>query len=437
MDLVYEPGDEVGLQRPRGRSCSARSWSAWRARTSTPSRARAIFEPLGMKDTTFRPGPELAPAHRAHRERPLARPRPARRGARRERVRPRRRRCPRRPLRHRPRPRPLRADAARTAASSSTSASSRARRSSGSPSARACPDSSRAPGLGHARATNSSAGTCSRPRSFGHTGFTGTSMWIDPERKLFVILLTNRVHPTRENNADPPGPPRRGRRGGAGAGPAMNSRAARGRPCWPPPSSRSGAAAETPGTRWRRAATPAGKATAQARSRGHGRAVTSRSASSRSRPTKGGPLKGKKVGLIAHAASVTADGRRAVDVLRAAGVDVVRLFAPEHGVRGQAAAGEKVGDSGSDPHAAPRRQPLRREDEADAGGPEGPRRPRLRPAGRRRALLHVREHDDARPARRPPTPASSSWSSTGRTLWAASASKARRATRATASRRAS
>jgi beta-glucosidase-like glycosyl hydrolase/CubicO group peptidase (beta-lactamase class C family) len=35
--------------------------------------------------------------------------------------------------------------------------------------------------------------------SFGHTGFTGTSIWIDPERQLFVVLLTNRVHPTREN----------------------------------------------------------------------------------------------------------------------------------------------------------------------------------------------------------------------------------------------
>ncbi len=38
------------------------------------------------------------------------------------------------------------------------------------------------------------------PRSFGHTGFTGTSMWMDPDCGLFVILLTNRVHPTRENN---------------------------------------------------------------------------------------------------------------------------------------------------------------------------------------------------------------------------------------------
>jgi beta-N-acetylhexosaminidase len=37
-------------------------------------------------------------------------------------------------------------------------------------------------------------------RSYGHTGFTGTSIWIDPEREIFVVLLTNRVYPTRENS---------------------------------------------------------------------------------------------------------------------------------------------------------------------------------------------------------------------------------------------
>jgi len=35
--------------------------------------------------------------------------------------------------------------------------------------------------------------------SYGHTGFTGTSIWIDSDRQLFVVFLTNRVHPTREN----------------------------------------------------------------------------------------------------------------------------------------------------------------------------------------------------------------------------------------------
>jgi CubicO group peptidase (beta-lactamase class C family) len=44
-----------------------------------------------------------------------------------------------------------------------------------------------------------SAGHRMSPHAFGHTGFTGTSIWVDPDRDLFVILLTNRVNPTREN----------------------------------------------------------------------------------------------------------------------------------------------------------------------------------------------------------------------------------------------
>jgi CubicO group peptidase (beta-lactamase class C family) len=46
----------------------------------------------------------------------------------------------------------------------------------------------------------SSAGRYFSPRSFGHTGFTGTSIWIDPDKILFVVLLTNRVNPSRVNN---------------------------------------------------------------------------------------------------------------------------------------------------------------------------------------------------------------------------------------------
>ena len=46
---------------------------------------------------------------------------------------------------------------------------------------------------------NSSSGHYFSAHSFGHTGFTGTSIWIDPDRQLFVVLLTNRVNPTREN----------------------------------------------------------------------------------------------------------------------------------------------------------------------------------------------------------------------------------------------
>lgn len=62
------------------------------------------------------------------------------------------------------------------------------------------PGSDRALGWDTKSAEGSSAGTLFSPRSFGHTGFTGTSIWIDPDRRIFVVLLTNRVHPTRENN---------------------------------------------------------------------------------------------------------------------------------------------------------------------------------------------------------------------------------------------
>lgn len=43
----------------------------------------------------------------------------------------------------------------------------------------------------------SSSGTIMSARSFGHTGYTGTSIWIDPPRRAIIVLLTNRVHPTR------------------------------------------------------------------------------------------------------------------------------------------------------------------------------------------------------------------------------------------------
>jgi beta-N-acetylhexosaminidase len=48
-------------------------------------------------------------------------------------------------------------------------------------------------------ATGNSAGTRLDPRSFGHTGFTGTSLWMDPSRELVIVLLTNHIHPTRNN----------------------------------------------------------------------------------------------------------------------------------------------------------------------------------------------------------------------------------------------
>ena len=48
--------------------------------------------------------------------------------------------------------------------------------------------------------TTSSCGTRMSSRAIGHTGFTGTSLWVDPEADVYVVLLTNRVYPSRSNN---------------------------------------------------------------------------------------------------------------------------------------------------------------------------------------------------------------------------------------------
>lgn len=50
----------------------------------------------------------------------------------------------------------------------------------------------------------SSGGDFITNEAFGHTGYTGTSIWMDPELDLWVVLLTNRVHPTRENQKHVP-----------------------------------------------------------------------------------------------------------------------------------------------------------------------------------------------------------------------------------------
>jgi CubicO group peptidase (beta-lactamase class C family) len=62
----------------------------------------------------------------------------------------------------------------------------------------AVPGSSRALAWDTMR-TTSSCGHLMSTRAVGHTGFTGTSVWIDPDRGIYVVLLSNRVHPSRTN----------------------------------------------------------------------------------------------------------------------------------------------------------------------------------------------------------------------------------------------
>ena len=61
------------------------------------------------------------------------------------------------------------------------------------------PESTYALGWDTPSQKNSSSGNYFSSNSVGHTGFTGTSMWIDLEKKITLIFLTNRIHPTRAN----------------------------------------------------------------------------------------------------------------------------------------------------------------------------------------------------------------------------------------------
>lgn len=63
------------------------------------------------------------------------------------------------------------------------------------------PGSTRALGFDTPSRPLSQAGGRFGPRTVGHLGFTGTSLWIDPDREVIVVLLTNRIHPTRANDA--------------------------------------------------------------------------------------------------------------------------------------------------------------------------------------------------------------------------------------------
>jgi len=61
------------------------------------------------------------------------------------------------------------------------------------------PNAERTLGFDAPAATGASCGRYVSQKSVGHLGFTGTSFWMDLERSIIIILLTNRVHPSRDN----------------------------------------------------------------------------------------------------------------------------------------------------------------------------------------------------------------------------------------------
>jgi uncharacterized protein YbbC (DUF1343 family) len=128
--------------------------------------------------------------------------------------------------------------------------------------------------------------------SYGHTGFTGTSVWIDPGAQTFVIFLSNRVHPDGKGDT---GPLRR----------------------------------------------TLGTLAAEAVSRDAGAVLNGIDVLVREDFAR---LRGLRVGLITNQTGRDRDGRTTIDLLFAAkDVKLVALFSPEHGIRG--VADDKVGDS--------------------------------------------------------------------------------------------
>ena len=115
--------------------------------------------------------------------------------------------------------------------------------------------------------------------SYGHTGFTGTSLWIDPQSRTYVILLTNAVHPKAGKNLS--------------------------------------ALRRSIGTIVAAAVTGA------------------RAGLDVLEEENFASLKGKRIGLITNQTGIDRAGRRNVDVMQRAGVNVTALFSPEHGITGK------------------------------------------------------------------------------------------------------
>ena len=149
--------------------------------------------------------------------------------------------------------------------------------------------------------------------SFGHTGFTGTSLWVDPRTQLFVVFLSSRLHPDGVGDVTP----LRARvatiaasalTGGAGVDNPTTLR--------------------TTGTDFGASSDPARPVTGTPTTR----VLTGIDVLARDGFAL---LQGRKVGLITNHTGRAAGGATTIDLLhKAPGVSLVALFSPEHGIRG-------------------------------------------------------------------------------------------------------
>jgi uncharacterized protein YbbC (DUF1343 family)/CubicO group peptidase (beta-lactamase class C family) len=152
--------------------------------------------------------------------------------------------------------------------------------------------------------------------SYGHTGFTGTSMWMDPKTNSFVILLTNVVHPKRGKSLS-----------------SLRSRVATAvAACF---------GLNVPGTvsltGYNETISGAGV------HRVVNRDVRTLTGLDVLEQDGFAELKGQRIGLITNQTGLDRDGHRNVDVMLARGVQLVSLFSPEHGISGS--QDTEVGDT--------------------------------------------------------------------------------------------
>jgi uncharacterized protein YbbC (DUF1343 family) len=168
--------------------------------------------------------------------------------------------------------------------------------------------------------------------SFGHTGFTGTSIWIDPASDSFIIFLSNRVHPDGKGDVGP----LRGRVASIVASSITDASASKAR------EQAGNSAAEL--------------LTSLARLNGSNRTATAAATPADAQVLTGidvlerdgfKQLKGMRVGLVTNQTGRDRVGRTTIDVLfKAPDVKLVALFSPEHGIRGL--SDDKVSDSKDD-----------------------------------------------------------------------------------------
>ena len=168
--------------------------------------------------------------------------------------------------------------------------------------------------------------------SFGHTGFTGTSIWIDPASESFIIFLSNRVHPNGKGDVTA----LRGRVAAIVAGSVMDADAVRVRE----ESARALSQIVADVARLQ-AANSARLLSAAADTPLDAQVLIGIDVLER---TGFKELAGLRLGLVTNHTGRDRQGRQTIDVLRGApGVRLVALFSPEHGIRGQ--ADENISDT--------------------------------------------------------------------------------------------